>query len=190
LDTGSGFRQDLFATWLRTAVLKECAGVDADKDGKPMTFLVLDSQIVDESILEMINNLLNSGEVPNIFPPEEKDQLIEGLKEIIAVNGESPDNFTTFKAFIERVRSNLHIVMCMSPIGDRLRVWCRKFPAMVDCCSIDWYNNWPREALFSVSKKLLEGGESHIDLEEAEIVKICKIFECFHDSASKTAERF
>lgn len=187
LDIGQNFRIDTFKAWLRTNVLLECAGAEADKMGKPMTFLVMDNQIVDESILETINNLLNSGEVPNIFPAEEKDQLIQALKDVIAVNGESPDNATTFKQFIERVRSNLHIVMCMSPIGDRLRVWCRKFPAMVDCSNIDWYNNWPREALYSVSEKLLEGDEM---VDESDIPKICKIFENFHDSASQAAIKY
>jgi dynein heavy chain len=34
--------------------------------------LFSDTQIVRESFLEDINNLLNSGEVPNLFPVDEK----------------------------------------------------------------------------------------------------------------------
>jgi dynein heavy chain len=39
----------------------------AGKEGKPTVFLFTDSQIVMESFLEDINNILNSGEVPNIW---------------------------------------------------------------------------------------------------------------------------
>lgn len=47
------------------------AGVDC----KPITFLFSDSQIKDEAFVEDINNILNSGEVPNMFPADEKMQV-------------------------------------------------------------------------------------------------------------------
>lgn len=45
----------------------------------------------------------------------------------------------------------------MSPVGDALRVRCRMFPSLVDCCTLDWFAAWPREALISVSQKMLFG---------------------------------
>ena len=56
-----------------------------------------------------------------------------------------------YQTFVERVRNNLHTVLCMSPVGDQLRVRCRKFPSLVDCCTLDWFAAWPEEALISVS---------------------------------------
>jgi dynein heavy chain len=35
--------------------------------GRTSTFLFTDAQIVEESFLEDINNLLNSGDIPNIW---------------------------------------------------------------------------------------------------------------------------
>lgn len=52
----------------------------------------------------------------------------------------------------EKVKNNLHIILCMSPIGDQLRIWCRKFPSLIDCCTLDWFSQWPEEALYQVSK--------------------------------------
>ena len=54
------------------------------------------------------------------------------------------------------MRENLHIVLCMSPVGDALRIRCRKFPSLVDCCTLDWFSSWPAEALYSVAGKMLE----------------------------------
>lgn len=41
-------------------------------EGKGKTFLFTDTQIISEGFLEDINNILNSGEVPNLWLPDEK----------------------------------------------------------------------------------------------------------------------
>jgi len=41
-----------------------------------VTFLLIDSQIVEEEFLEDINNILNSGEVPNLFEGDEFEKII------------------------------------------------------------------------------------------------------------------
>ena len=43
----------------------------------------------------------------------------------------------------------------MSPVGDGLRIRCRKFPSLVDCSTLDWFSAWPSEALISVAKRIL-----------------------------------
>ena len=58
--------------------------------------------------------------------------------------------------FVEKVRDNLHIVLCMSPAGDALRKRCRNFPGLVSSTGIDWFYAWPREALVSVADAYLE----------------------------------
>ena len=40
-------------------------------------FLLTDSQIKEESFLEDVDSLLNTGEVPNLFAVDEKAELIE-----------------------------------------------------------------------------------------------------------------
>ncbi len=39
-----------------------------------------DSQIVMEQFLEDINNILNSGEVPNLFAKEDQDNIVNDLR--------------------------------------------------------------------------------------------------------------
>lgn len=44
-------------------------------ENKPTVFLFNDTQIVDESFLEDINNILSSGEVPNLYKADELDEV-------------------------------------------------------------------------------------------------------------------
>ena len=44
----------------------------AGQEGKSTVFLFSDTQIVLETFVEDINNLLNNGEVPNLWLPDEK----------------------------------------------------------------------------------------------------------------------
>ena len=67
---------------------------------------------------------------------------------------DSRDNCWNF--FIDRVRKNLHIALCMSPVGPGMRTRCRKFPALASCTVIDWFHSWPQEALISVAMRFLE----------------------------------
>jgi len=53
-------------------VLKNAGG-----HNKPSVFLITDSQIKEESFLEDIDSLLNAGEVPNLFIPDEKVEIME-----------------------------------------------------------------------------------------------------------------
>ncbi|CAM9197261.1 unnamed protein product [Discosporangium mesarthrocarpum] len=134
---------------LKKAVL--VAGVE----GKHVVFLVKDAQIVEEAFLEDINCLLNSGEVPNLFTPDEEADVVVGVREAVKVSGkaDTPDNCKEF--FVTRVRDLLHVVLCLDPAGPAFRERVRNFPSLVNCSTIDWYNAWPRSALHAVAHRIL-----------------------------------
>ena len=60
--------------------------------------------------------------------------------------------------FLARLRRNLHLVLCCSPVGDRLRLRARAFPALVAATACDWFHPWPREALVSGARAAGVGG--------------------------------
>ena len=62
----------------------------------------------------------------------------------------SDDN--VYKTFIKQIKKYFHIVLSMSPVGDLLRIRSRNFPSLVNCCTLDWFDNWPEDALKTVSK--------------------------------------
>ena len=53
----------------------------------PVVFLFTDSQIVNEGFVEDINSILNAGDVPNLFPPDEKYRIIGDVREYAASIG-------------------------------------------------------------------------------------------------------
>eukprot|EP00741_Cyanophora_paradoxa_P012299 tig00000169_g11885.t1 len=123
----------------------------AGLEGKPVVFLFSDTQIVSEAFLEDINNLLNSGDVPNMFRDDDLGVIFEKMTPLLQAAGATVSKTNLYAAFVQRVRANLHIVLCMSPIGDAFRNRLRMFPSLVNCCTIDWFHPWPDEALKSVA---------------------------------------
>ncbi|KAK7497834.1 hypothetical protein BaRGS_00010968 [Batillaria attramentaria] len=164
--------------------LYDSAGVQ----NKHTVFLFTDTQIVVEEFLEDINNILNSGEVPNLFEPDEYEKLIIGCRPAAKDAGIPEGNRDLIYDFcINRVRNNLHIVLCMSPVGNAFRTRCRMFPSLVNCCTIDWFVEWPREALLGVSKSFFE----QVDLGSEELKgRIAEMCVEIHVSVSSMADRF
>jgi dynein heavy chain len=62
--------------------------------------------------------LLNSGEIPNLWLPEDKELISKDLKPIANEKG-IYENFQGF--FLQRMRDSLHIVLCLSPVGESFR---------------------------------------------------------------------
>ena len=51
-----------------------------------------------------------------------------------------------------RVKKNMHIILAMSPLGEVFRTRLRMFPSLINCCTIDWFTEWPEEALMGVGR--------------------------------------
>lgn len=151
------------------------------------TFLFTDTQIKNELFVEDINNLLNTGEVPNIFPPEEKAEILDIIRQDATNAGVLETNMNQmFAFFIKRVKKRLHIVLAFSPIGGAMRQRIRQFPSLVNCCTIDWFSEWPADALSSVAIKFLKELEMSDSIYQS-CVELCKLY---HESTSKWAKDF
>lgn len=118
-------------------------------------FLMTDAQVADEKFLVLINDLLASGEIPSLLPDDEVENVVNGVRNECKSAGIIDTRENCWKFFIDKVRRGLKVVLCFSPVGVTLRVRSRKFPAVVNCTSIDWFHAWPEEALESVSKRFL-----------------------------------
>ncbi|KAI9002652.1 dynein heavy chain and region D6 of dynein motor-domain-containing protein [Gaertneriomyces semiglobifer] len=159
----------------------------AGLEGKNTVFLLSDTQIKNETFLEDINSILNSGEVPNLFEFEEREKILGELRSLAREKGLAEDRDSVYQFFINRVRDNLHIVFATSPVGDTFRNRCRMFPSLVNCCTIDWFDEWPKDALLSVSRRFLEFVDLGTDQMKNNIAEMCVEI---HESVGQIAKKF
>ena len=124
--------------------------------GKSVTFMLVDTQIVVESMLEDVNGILNTGEIPGMYAEDEKAKIISDMLPVCDALGIPASKDNCWATFVSRCQNNLHIVLCMSPVGDAFRRRCRLFPSLINCTTIDWFTPWPDDALLSVATKLME----------------------------------
>ncbi|XP_038618403.1 dynein heavy chain 3, axonemal [Tachyglossus aculeatus] len=152
--------------------------LQAGMASKSTVFLFSDNQIKDEAFVEDINMLLNTGDVPNIFMADEKADIVEKMQATARAEGRKIEvtPLSMYNFFIERVKKNLHIVLAMSPIGDAFRNRLRMFPSLINCCTIDWFQAWPTDALEMVAHKFLEDVELEDEIRK-EVVSMCKYFQ-------------
>jgi dynein heavy chain len=174
-------------------------------EGKQVVFTLNDTQLVKETFLEDINNLLNIGEVPNLFPPDElatvrghgfcshravphadTHKVVDAVRPAARELGRAGTNSDVLAVFVERCRANMHLVLCMSPIGDTFRNRLRQFPSLVNCCTIDWFVDWPTDALTSVAKHSLDD----IDLDAGVREGVVSMVVYMHRSVQELAQRY
>ncbi|XP_044307141.1 dynein axonemal heavy chain 12 [Varanus komodoensis] len=160
----------------------------AGMKGLKTVFLITDTQIKEEGFLEDIDSVLNTGEVPNLFAADEKQEVMEGVRAVAQAGSkhEELSPLALFAFFVNRCKDNLHVVVAFSPIGDAFRNRLRQFPSLINCCTIDWFQPWPEDALERVAIKFLEKLEL-TENERQEVVPICKHF---HTSVLSLSERF
>ncbi|CAF3537957.1 unnamed protein product [Rotaria sordida] len=141
----------------------------AGKDGKGITFIFSDQDIKDESFLEYINNVLSSGVVPGMFARDEIDEICQDLIPIMKKQypRRPPTNENLYDYFLSRVRQNLHVALCFSPVGEKFRKRSLQFPGLVANCTIDWFLRWPRDALVAVADHFL----SSFNIVSTDIIK-------------------
>ncbi|XP_030276430.1 dynein heavy chain 1, axonemal [Sparus aurata] len=149
IDLAKNYGQTEWREDIKSIMLK------AGLQDKQITFLFVDTQIKSESFLEDVNNILNSGDVPNLYATDEQERILAAMKPVLQDLGQQPTKANLMAAYVRRVRSNIHTVLCMSPIGEIFRARLRQFPSLVTCCTIDWFNAWPEEALQAVATSLL-----------------------------------
>jgi len=199
LQIGKGFGVELF--WKEIGKILMKAGTSESNQ----IFIFSDTQIIFESFLEDINNILNNGEVPNLFKEDEMAVIFNTLKDAFKAenNNVAETKDGVYQFFVSNVRKRLRIVLCFSPVGDGFRNRCRQFPSIINCCTIDWFNTWPEEALLSVAErnlnKLNEPPKEIKDSKEPVVntsisdetnKKLQKIFVKIQSKASEMAAKF
>lgn len=91
----------------------------AGTGSKGFTFIFTDNEIKDEAFLEYINNVLSVGEIANLFPKDELDDILTIVTPLMKKDDprRPPTQDNLYDYFISRARNNLHVVLCFSPVS-------------------------------------------------------------------------
>ncbi|KAL0966379.1 hypothetical protein UPYG_G00294600 [Umbra pygmaea] len=150
-------------------------------------FLHTDAQIPDERFLVLINDMLASGDIPDLFSEEEVDMIVTSVRMELRGLGLMDNRESCWDFFIQRIRRQLKVVLCFSPVGFTLRTRARKFPALVNCTAIDWFHSWPQLALHSVSTTFIE---TIPDLETDVRASISEFISYAHTSVNEVSVKY
>ena len=142
------FRKDV-KNFLKDTVCKEHGKIN-------YCFLLCDTQLFDEIMLEDMNNVLNSGDIPNIYKGEDYEEIKKAVQAEMKSKHLQDNRENMMSIYLKRVLAKIHIILAMSPVGEKFVTRLRMFPSLVNCCTIDWFTEWPEEALISVAKNILE----------------------------------
>ncbi|KAF4673078.1 Dynein heavy chain 1, axonemal [Perkinsus chesapeaki] len=180
IEVAKGYGMNEFKEDVKTCLMK--CGVE----DKVQVFLFCDTQIISEQMVEAINNVLNSGDVPNLYKAEDLDVIASGCRTVCQQQGLQPTKANIFAAYLSRVQKNVHVVLAFSPVGDAFRTRLRMFPSLVNCCTIDWFAEWPAEALYSVAQQEIVGGGVQLPNVEG----VLNGFKFVHQSVESEAKKF
>ena len=132
----------------------ETAGIK----GEHVVLFIEDYQITKESILEMVNSLLSSGEVPGMYTHEELEPLMSSLRKMMQEEGIAAQ--TPYECFVSRIKKYLHVVLSMDPGHPSFLFRCESNPALYAQCTVIWIGEWRNSSLKEIP--LLMDGISDI----------------------------
>ena len=165
------FKEDLKAVMRSTGV-----------EGKSFTFMLSEYQMSNEEFLEDINSILNTGEVNNLYRSEETEVIFKDITPTLLSMKRAETRENKRSLFVERVRDNFHVVLSTSPVGDKLRLNCRKYPSLLNSSSVIFFYPWPEHAYESVCSKLISELDS---LDKTAQKRLSRMFPRVHISFGK-----
>merc|ERR1719262_1556185 len=137
--------EDLRALYIRAGV-----------KGESVTFIFTDAEVKSENFLEYMNSLLATGEVVGLFAKDERDGMCgEVRNDFVKDCPNAEENLLNmYNYLLNRLRDNLHIALCFSPVNAKFPIRAQKFPAVFSI-NINWFLPWPEAALVAVSTNFL-----------------------------------
>ena len=111
-------------------------------------------------VIERLNSLLTSGEIPDLYTPEELDALLGSLKE-----KQAELNFrgTLYELFLARIKKGLRVVInfdSLDPINTSL---CDTNPALISRCEWIWFSGYSANSTDKLSIQVIPADAQSAD---------------------------
>jgi dynein heavy chain, axonemal len=124
-----------------------------------------------------------------LYADKELEDITNACKAECMQKGLQPNKMNIFSTYISRVKKNIHIIICMSPMSDSFATRLRMFPSLITCCTLDWFCEWPEEALLGVGKGQIMDEAAKKGIED-QVPLLCEMFKRIHKSVEKTSIKF
>ena len=130
-----------------------------------------------------------------LFAKDEVDAIIGDMRPVAkreAGKGFVDSAENLWRYFLQRARANLHVILCMSPVGTLLSGRARKFPGLINCTTVDWFLPWPEEGLKNVAESFIEKFEmaSTPEVKKAVMVHMGQVHKLVQDATLEYLSKF
>jgi dynein heavy chain len=138
-------------------------------------------------MLEDINNILNSGDIPNLYKTEDFEGIFKVGKTICMEKNIPLSKMNMMSAYLGIVKQNMHMIVAMSPLSESFNGRLRMFPSLVNNCTIDWFSEWPEEALLGVGRGQITSEDMQL---ENDLDGCVEMFKRIHQSVERKSLEF
>uniref|UniRef100_A0A8C9K0H7 Dynein axonemal heavy chain 14 n=1 Tax=Panthera tigris altaica TaxID=74533 RepID=A0A8C9K0H7_PANTA len=142
--------------------------IQAGLEGSPTALIVANINLKQEPFLEDLDSVLNSQKTLGLFEDDELGSIALQIRSFAEPSGSVDDRQSLLALFQKRIHKNLHVFVTVSPTGPSFRQQCRLRPSVVTACTVDWYGEWPADALLAVADSFLR---EKVDLGSREHLK-------------------
>lgn len=87
--------------------------------------LLTDKELKTDAFADILHSVLSSGQIPVVLDPDRLGLLLTDLQPAAEAARVSLQPDALFEFFLSRVRENLHVLLCVSPVGNKMRDYCR-----------------------------------------------------------------
>uniref|UniRef100_A0A667I5T2 Dynein axonemal heavy chain 14 n=1 Tax=Lynx canadensis TaxID=61383 RepID=A0A667I5T2_LYNCA len=133
--------------------------IQAGLEGSPTALIVANINLKQESFLEDLDSVLNSQKTLDLFEDDELGSVALQIRSFAEPSGSVDDRQSLLGLFQKRIHKNLHVFVTVSPTGPSFRRQCQLRPSVVTACTVDWYGEWPEDALLAVADSFLREKE-------------------------------
>lgn len=154
------------------SILKESGGF-----GNQVVFLLREQDILHDQFLENINFLLKGSEIPILYNPDERQEILE-LVRLDAQGGNRNVDISSSSVFLffhKRCLLNLHLFICLNPSDSKLSKRLSMYPYLTNS-NVIWWNDWPDQYFEDVAKVFIKDVNVSDELKTI----LPKIFVNFH----------
>jgi dynein heavy chain len=71
------------------------------------------------------------------------------------VSSISREDFRGLNEAIKNEVFNIKVMLTLTPLGENLRSWARKYPTVFNCSRLQWFHPWPSESLANIARGFL-----------------------------------